>query len=248
MPKALSTLVLFVLALLAAATSSAGAAVVPSLGARLVGCEDGLAPEQRAADFSGSMPAVDGASVLAMRFELEQRRGSTWKAAPIPGTRWESSVPGAAGFVYAKRVERLAPGASYRMLVRFRWTAADGTVVRRTARRSATCREDDLRPDLSVAAITAAALPDGRTRYVVSLRNDGPTAVLETVPVGLAVDGVAQPPRSLPGLAPSATRTLELEGPACRPGGTLRAVVDPEGAIDESDEADNAVVVRCPGA
>ena len=135
-----------ILTALAALSSSdalaADAPAVPELGVQLTACPTGPVPEQRAASFTGSMPAVDGSSVLAMRFALEQRRGSDWKPLASPAfARWERSAPGAAGFVYDKRVERLAAGASYRVTVSFRWTAADGTVVRRATRRSGACRQ-----------------------------------------------------------------------------------------------------------
>ena len=189
---------------------------------------------------------VAGSSVLAMRFELQRRAEGAWKPESPPGfTRWERSAPDAAGFVYEKRVERLAAGSAYRVRVRFRWSAPDGTVLRRAARVSGACRPADLRPDLSIDGLTADPLPDGRTRYVVQVRNGGATAALGTVRVGLTVDGVAQVAQTLSGLSAAALGSVVFEGPACRPGGSVLAQADPQDVLDEADEADNALDLGC---
>jgi len=244
-------LLLTALAALAASAEVAlasGAPVVPTLGVRVAGCQTGLELAQRAADFTSSMPAIVGSSVLAMRFELEQRRGGAWRPVTVPGAaRWERSEPRAAGFVFDKRVERLAEGVTYRMLVRFRWSATDGTVIKRATRRSGVCRQPDLRPDLSVAGISTEPLSDGRTRYVVQVLNGGLSALLGTLRVGVIVDGLALTPQPFFGLGIGTIAELTFEGPACRPGGTVRAVADPEDSLEEPGEADNALVLRCAG-
>ena len=228
---------------------AAGAPPAPALGVRIAGCQTGLEVEQRAADFTGSMPAITGSSVLGMRFELEQRRGGAWRPVPVPGSaRWERAEPGAAGFVFDKRVERLAEGVTYRMTVYFRWSASDGTVLKRATRRSGACRQPDLRPDLSVAGLSTEPLPNGRARYVVQVLNSGLSALLGTLRVGVIVDGLALAPHSFSGLGIGAIREVDFEGPACRPGGTIRAVADPEDSLEEPGEADNALVLRCSGA
>ncbi len=246
-------LVLAVPLLLAAACLAPGPAQAsaPALGARLTGCEVGALAGQRGADFEASMPAVPGASALAMRFELERRRGAgAWRpVAGVPGfARYERSSAGAAGFVYAKRVERLVPGSSYRVLVRFRWSDAAGVVRRRATRRSPGCPQPELRPDLGVVGIsTGDPSGDGRARYVVQVRNAGPTAVAGPVPVSLRVGAVLLPAGALAGLAPGALGSVTLEGPACRPGERLVAVVDPRDDVEEAGERDNARTVACPG-
>ncbi len=230
------------------AALAAGPPGAPTLGVRVAGCQTGLELEQRAANFTGAMPAITGSSVLAMRFELEQRRGGAWKPVPVPGsTRWERSEPGAAGFVFDKRVERLAPGVTYRMTVHFRWSASDGTALKRATRRSGACRQLDLRPDLSVAGLSTEPLLNGRARYVVQVLNSGLSALLGTLRVGVIVDGLALTPQSFLGLGIGAIREVDFEGPACRPGGTIRAVADPEDSLEEPGEADNALVLGCSG-
>jgi len=143
-------IVLTLSTLLAAVLAPAGlaAADAPALSARVLDCQTGPDADERAADFRASMPAADDASILSLRFTLEQRRDGAWEGVPVPGARWERSKPGAAGFVFDKRVERLAAGSTYRVTVRFRWLAADGTVVRRATRSSGSCRQPDERPAL----------------------------------------------------------------------------------------------------
>ncbi len=233
-----------------ALAATPAAATAPELGAKLASCQTGAVAAQREVEFEAAMPATDGSSELAMRFDLEQRRTTTgaWKAVrEVPGFgRYERSEPGAAGFVYRKRVERLALG-SYRVVVRFRWSAADGAVLKRAVRRSAACRQPDLRADLSVVGVTTGdPLPGGRARYVVQLRNGGRTATVGAATVGLAVDGVELATLSLPGLAAGGVGSVAFEGPACRPGGAVVATADPGDALPEGRESDNALAVDCP--
>lgn len=245
----LTALLLALLATLAASADVAlatGARAAPTLGVRVAGCQTGLELAQRAAEFTGSMPAVAGSSVLAMRFELEQRRGGSWRPVPVPGSsRWERSEPGAAGFVFDKRVERLAEGVTYRMTVYFRWSASDGTVLKRATRRSGVCRQRDLRPDLTVTGITIEALPSGRAHYVVQVLNGGLSALFGTLRVGMVVDGLALTPQPFSGLGIGMIVEVAFEGPTCHPGGTVRAVADPEDSLEEPGETDNALVLRC---
>ncbi len=238
-----------VLALTAASPGAARAQApeVPELGAELTACVTGADAASRSATFRGSMAAVEGSSVLAMRFDLERRSGRTWKrvAARTLG-RYERSAPGAAGFVYDKRVTRLAAPALYRATVRFRWYKPSGRLLKEVKRRSAACREPERRPDLAPVGITpGAAVADGQASYAVDVRNDGLSAVLRPFRVELRVDGVALTPQSLPGLGAGQTTTVLFFGPACRPGQTLRATVDGAGVVAERDEDDNALEQRC---
>lgn len=222
-------------------------APVPALAARIEACETGPTLADRTAEFSGAMPAVAGASVLAMRFELQQRKGTgPFKALAVPGFKgYQRSVPGADGFVYAKRVERLAAGFSYRVTVRFRWTSAEGRTIRRATKSSAVCRQPDERPDLAVSALVAEPAAEGRLRYVATVRNVGRGATTTPSALRLTVDGVVQPLVAVPALQVRQSAVVVLEGPACVPGGTVRAEVDPEEAVEEVQERANGFVLRC---
>jgi CARDB protein len=158
------------------------------------------------------------------------------------------SEPGRTGFIYTKTVRALrAPGA-YRASVRFRWYDADGRVVRRAGRRTRLCRQPDPRPDLQAATLTAApGLGPATVTYLLTVRNAGRGAA-GPFAVGLTTAGMPQSPVVVSGLAPGESRVVELAGPRCAPGSTVRFVLDPANAVAESDEADDVVDRACPVA
>ena len=94
----------------------------------LSACERGTDELDRAAVFEGQMRTIAGASRMQMRFTLQARTPDTarWSAVAAPGFgTWVSSAPGTSRYVYTKRVESLLAPASYRVLLRFRWTARE---------------------------------------------------------------------------------------------------------------------------
>jgi len=119
------------------------------LGAELASCETGAGGDDRVAVFRGAMPADGRAVRLAMMFALEQRQADedeyTRVKLPNFGT-WQRSASGVSGYVVDKRVEQLLPGASYRVVVRFRWYARGGKVLRRATRTSPVCKQPEARP------------------------------------------------------------------------------------------------------
>lgn len=233
-------LVLTALLSLLAAASPAAAADRPSLGVKMPSCLLGVA------EWTASMPAIDGATGLAVRWTLQQRDGKLWRRVPVPGwERWEKAEPGARGFVYRKRIERLVAPASYRARVQFRWTDADGEVLRRAVRTSPACRQPDARPDLEVASLDVADLGDGTARYAVVVRNAGGGDAVDPFATALSVAGAEQVWRTLPDLEADGTATLTWVAPVCAPGGRVVVEVDPADAIDEADEDDDVVTRRC---
>jgi subtilase family serine protease len=138
-----------------------------------------------------------------------------------------------------------APGA-YRASVRFRWYDASGRVVRRARRVTRTCHQPDPRPDLEAGALTTApGLGAATLTYLLTVRDagHGPAGAFA---VALTTAGMPQPPVALDGLAPGESRVVELAGPRCAPGSTVRFVLDPANAVAESDEADDVVDRPCP--
>jgi hypothetical protein len=236
---------LIVLALLPAGPAAAAAPQRPPLEAVLETCLNGLAPAQRVAAFRASMPARAGAKRMAMRFELQRRVPGTRGWRPLQGAPgfgvWERSLPRRAGFVFHKRVDRLSVPAAYRAVVRFRWLAADGTVVARTRRRTRPCRQPDLRPDLVPGVLSAAdAATPGRALYSLEVRNAGRSAA------GSFLVRVGSAAVQVPGLAAGQRRDVQLTGPACRQGASVLAEVDAGGRVDESLEQNNAARWLCP--
>jgi hypothetical protein len=236
----------FLLLLLAVAAPAAAQDEPPRLAATLAACESGPTADGRFAVFTGSMPAMRGTRRMAMRFDLWVRPyGSrTWATVRARGFgRWQRSDPGRAGFVYTKRVERLAQAAFYRVSVRFRWYGAGG-VQRTSVRRTPVCRQPDQRPDLEVESFAVAPGPDaGSRRYIVGVRNDG-RAAADPFEVGLAgLDGDLV--RDVPGLPAGERATVEFAGRPCASGDIVAVRLDTQGVVHEADEDDNAFRWAC---
>lgn len=218
----------------------------PALAAKLLACGDGPDPAGRFGVFRGTMPARDGARRLAMRFDLERRGtgGEGWRRVPAPTFgRWERSEPGVPGFVYTKRVEGLTAPADYRAVVRFRWIAADGAVVRTARRVSRACAQRDTRPDLVLQELLVAA---DRRMVTVVVRNGGGSTTGPGALLAVTVDGLALPERELAPLEPGDELTLTFPlAAACTPGSTVVATADPRDAVAEPSERDNRRVAQC---
>jgi hypothetical protein len=234
----------------AGAATAAPAPVPPALPAAravLVACDRA----HRTAAFDGRMDAVAGAARMQMRFALQVSTADAPRfiRVRIPGfAAWHTSEPGRPGYVYTKRVQRLVGPAAYRVAVRFRWLAADGTVLRRERELSHPCRQPDPRPDLEVAAVDVRpALRADRRRYAVTLANTGRTAAGAS---RLSLDlgpGLAPLAAAVAALDPGELRTVVVGGPACAPGAVLTATADATDAVDERDEDDDVLSAPCPG-
>lgn len=220
----------------------------PPLRARVTECSTGQSPAARYAVFGASMPAVPGSVRMGIRFDLLQRTpGRGFAPVAVPRwSVWERSRPGVPGFLYSKRIDALAAPASYRALVRFRWYGPDGTTIRRARRLTAICRQPDPRPDLRVGAVSARAAADpGSEIYDVVVRNVG-RGDAESFSVVLTVGGAAQPPRVVGSLASGARQLVEIVGPRCDASSGLQVSLDPGGAVDEANEANNVAARPCP--
>jgi hypothetical protein len=127
-----------------APASAAAAQDRPPPQARLISCTTGDTAGQRTAAFMASMPAIDGSTRMAVRFDLFERRAgdAEFRRVRLPAWgRWERSDPDRTGFIYTKRVRGLRAPAAYRARVRFRWYGPDGRLVRRATRLTPVCRE-----------------------------------------------------------------------------------------------------------
>jgi hypothetical protein len=234
--------------LAAAGPSVAAAADKPSLAARLASCTTGVDDADRAAAFTGSMPASSTSRSMQMRFVLLQRRGTTgaYKALVVPdwGT-WVSSQPGRAGFVFTQRIDSLLAPAGYKAAIYFRWRDAKGHVLRMVRRTTRACEQPDLRPDLAFAALDATPLATGGASYVIAVENDGRSSAAPTV-VRIAFDGAVQGEATLATLAAGGRGQVTIPAPRCTPGGTVTLSIDADDVVDESDEAGNLVARPCP--
>jgi hypothetical protein len=224
-------------ALIAALTAlalPATAAAADHASVSLTACE----PRERAAEFEARMDKVDGSARMKLRFTLEARkRGRTWRRVAAPELRgWRTADPETTRFISERRVTELVGPSFYRALVRFRWVDADGDVVATARARSRACWQPDHRPNLKLRGLFAAG-----GSYVVHVANTGRS---ESGPFDLDVSGL-EPFVVVDGLAPGEARILELAGPLCDPGAEVTATADPLDLVDERNERDNALTVRC---
>lgn len=219
------------------------AAVPPRLAASLEKCETSPLAEQRAASFVGSMPAIKGATRMAMRFHLQRRRSgeALWHRVRAEGLGvWETSKAGRAGFVFHKRVAGLGVPASYRAIVRFRWRSDEGKLVRSERRRTRACLQPDLRPDLIVGTLSAVLdVRPALAVYTLTVRNDGRSAA------GAFAVRVAGTVVEVPSLAAGDRVELLVVAAVCAPGSSVEASVDVDRRVEESQER-NALQRDCP--
>jgi hypothetical protein len=238
---------LVLLVLLAPATARADKV---TLSAKVAACTTGADEAERAAAFSGSMPAAAATKRMQMRFVLTQRAGAgpkgTYKKVAVPGWGgWEKSEPGRLGFVFTKRIEALAAPAAYRAVVTFRWYDAKGHVQRTATRTTPACEQPDPRPDLVFGGLDAVALGNGTAAYSVSVGNDGHS---DAVPfaVTVTVGGTTTDPVVLGPLAAGDRVSRAIAAPRCAAGSTVTITIDAANAVDESAEDDDVVQRPCP--
>jgi hypothetical protein len=241
---------LVLLALLALAPAPAAHAAEPAARLVMTACTTGLDPQDRTVTYEGRMRRLPGTRRMQMRFALQVRaRAATkWTGVKGPGLNaWVTSNDGVARYSFSKHIENLGAPASYRVIVRFRWLDAHARKIDDQLITSKTCRQPDLRPDLTAKRIDVEKVGDpARRRYVVVVRNDGATAAAA---FDVALDLPAGAPladQRVVDLGPGATTLVAFEGPRCNPGDMLAATVDPGGLVAEADEGDNALVVPCP--
>jgi hypothetical protein len=234
--------------LLAAAAAPAQAQTTVPTRAALEACHTGAAPLDRFAVFSAQMGAVPQSSRMEVRFDLLVRFGNgDFRRVQAPGLgAWRSSAPGIDIFRYRKQVANLQSSASYRALVRFRWLNEAGKPIQSSIRTTKSCKQPDLRADLTVGQVSAEpAGQPGRARYTVLVRNDGRSGA-PSFGVGFAVGSDAQPAQTVQLLAAGGQQSLIFVGPRCDALTPLRVSVDPDLAVDEADEANNTRTVPCP--
>jgi hypothetical protein len=234
------------------ALPGAAHAQAPPLRAKLASCVSGAGVGDRAAAFTGSMPAIAGTKRMWMRFDLLARGPLAADFAPlkVPGLGiWQKSVPGhpSSGFVFTQRVQALVAPGAYVAVVRFRWYGKGGRLLRSARRETAVCRQPDQRPDLRPGPLTVipGPLPDQATYSVVVVNHghgDAPPfdVVLDVADVGQA------PQRLADGLAAGTDRTLTFIGPRCLPRSIVRLTLDPRGEVQEVQEGENVTARVCP--
>jgi CARDB len=239
----------FLVSVAALLVAAPGAAAAPSGTVPLLECASALEPAARVVTWEGRMRQSGGSTTMQMRFTLQARTpdSARWRRLEAAGfEEWLSSVPGVRRYSYAKTVRNLVAPATYRTTVRFRWLDASGAVLARSSAVSPTCTQEDLRPDLVPRALDVLPGADpGLRRYAIVVRNAGGSASGASA-LRLDVSGGRSASADVPPLAPGETTTVAIAAPACVPGDDVAVVVDPAGAVDESDEDGNVLAVPCP--
>jgi len=223
----------------AALPAAAGAAPMPA-SVKVAKCS--IATHEAA--FYARMQQTPGASRMAMRFTLLEETGGRAERVDAPGLRrWRFSKQGVRTFGYRQGFKNLPGNASHRVRVDFRWYAEDGSELARTMRRSARCRQFVALPNLvvKIASVMPTSVP-GVVRYQALITNIG-KASASAVQVRLTVDGDVVDTLTLVSLAPGEQRSRVIRGPECDRLASLEA--DPEHAIAESSDADNAYELDC---
>jgi hypothetical protein len=247
------------IALILTSTALAGAAAAPALNAQaqtlvpkakatVVTCSPSLDQTQRFAVFQGEMQALKGATRMQMRFGLfQQLPGQGFK--PVIGTGldlWSTARPNVATYKFRKRVENLVAPATYRSVITYRWLTKKGKVLRKVQRVTPACHEPDLRPNLKPGALSGHGAGKKLAVYNLAVRNFGRTAA-GPFDVIFSVNDQPQPAQTVASLAGSGGRqVVSVTAPRCTPGSTIKAVIDPDNRVAETNEADNEITVACP--
>lgn len=229
--------------------ASLAASFVQQASVSVESCHHADSSAGRSATFVASVRTTAGTRSMGVRLDLQRRHspGESWRTVHAAGLgQWHRSEPGVDIFRYRKLVTNLTGPASYRAVARFRWYGANGAVIGRAKRSSATCRQPDPRPDLlaSDLVVQPGATPD-RSRYVITLRNRGRQAAGQFQAI-VYVDGRREGSVAVPDLAGDTREAITVEGARCGVGSSVLVVLDPDDHVDESQESNNTTRFACP--
>jgi CARDB protein len=239
---------LLALTALAAAAPSALAASVPKV--RLAACKTALAQADRYAVFTGRMSSLRRGNRMSMRFDLFRQAGGqkSFIRVDAPGLGvWNRASDGVPSYTFRQRVQNLSAPASYQARVTFRWKGPTGRPTVVVSKLTDVCAQPDLRPDLRISFAGTQVVDATQADYSVLVRNAGGTVAggLTGFDVSLQVGAVVSPLTTIAALGAGASQLVTFRAPRCETGSTVQAMVDPDGRIDESDEANDTVTRAC---
>jgi hypothetical protein len=237
------------LALLTATqTSAVASSVSPPQAAVLVSaCHPADDVSARFATFVGEMRALTGTARMSMRFTLLEKLGTRdFLPVPLSDLRpLRKSKRGVSTFIYTQRVTALRDGGTYRMRVQFRWYDATGRVTKTRTVHSSACHQPAPLPNLVIDSVTKSpGSTPGSSDYLVTVRNAG-AGDAGAFGMALRVDSGLATTAHMPSLPDGQSATVHMSGPLC--GGVARVVVDPTGAVKETNESDNLYTLACTG-
>jgi CARDB len=222
-------------------------------------CQRALDPAARAVSVTAVMRPLPGTKKLELRFQLRSKSKPSGSYTALSGGdlgTWISpaspslgSVPGDV-WILNKQVVNLAAPASYRFRVFFRWIGTHDHVLGTAVRDSSACTEPELRPDLLVQSIAVSPVT-GRphvNRYVATIRNSGATGA-GSFEVLFAPGGASEiSTRVVRGLGAHSKVQESFVGPVCTAASPPTITVDPNGQVDEFNQANNSLAAVCPGS
>jgi hypothetical protein len=243
-------------AAVAVPVASVSAATPPRSQLSGFSCTHALDPGARAVAIKATMRPLTGTRKMAMRFELLQKSPGlpvqevsggdlgTWRTPPnstlgqLPGDVWRLQ----------KSVYNLEVPFTYQFRVTFRWTGANGKVIGSATRYTTTCRQRELRPDLTVKsiAVTPIAGHPKKQLYTTVVANQGLTGAGPFQVLFVPGDSSAPTTDTIPYLGPGKTRTLAFTGPACDSTSPPSVSADSASQVDDFDRTNNTLSAVCP--
>jgi hypothetical protein len=235
--------------------ASGSAAVPPRSQLAGFACTHALDPGARSVGVDAVMRPLPGTRKLAIRFELLQRAPGTavqtvqggdlgvWRTPTnptlgrLPGDVWRLQ----------KSVYNLDVPFTYQFRVSFRWTGAHGKVLGTATRSSRTCRQRELRPDLTVKsiAISAVAVHPKRELYTAVVANQGLTGAGPFQVLFVPGDSSAPSTQTVSFLGAGRTRTLSFVGPLCNAASPPTVTADSASQVNDFDRANNQRAAAC---
>jgi hypothetical protein len=221
-------------------------------------CVAALDPGARAVGVNAVMRPLPGTRKLAIRFELSRRETGTAAQAVQGGDLgvWRSPANSTLGRLpgdvwrLQKSVYNLDAPFTYQFRVSFRWTGAHGKVLGTATRDSRTCRQRELRPDLTVKSIAVSSIAGHpkKALYTAIVANQGRTGAGPFSVLFVPGDSSAPSTQVVSFLGAGKTRTLSFAGPACTADSPPTVTADSASQVDDFDRANNQLTAVCPAA
>jgi hypothetical protein len=245
------------LLVIAGSVVAVAAATSPKAQLRAFVCQTARDPAGRGISITAVMRPLPGTTRMALRFDLLVRQPhssqqqavhygdlGTWiypkdkTLGRLPGDRWIVNHPVA---------QLTTAPAYYRFRVSFRWTGPHGRVLGTTVRRSPTCFQPELRPDLDVSAVNVSSDPGhpNRDAYSAVVRNLGASSTLHSFKLQFS-EGTTTKTQTVAAMKPHSKTVVTLTGPVCDASAPPTVTVDPGGVIDDYNRSNNSLVVNCP--
>jgi len=206
------------------------------------------------------MRPVTGTAKMQMRFDLMRQLTPGARFTLVRGRllgNWISPSDPTLGqrpadvWIVTHPVVDLAAPATYRFRVSFRWSGAQAQRLASAVQTTSNCYEPELRADLLVRSLTVtpSTTPSssGKDIYTAVVANRGQTGA-GPFPVMLTGAGSSPQTTTVTWLAPHSAVHEQFVAPACTPGASLTATVDPAHTIDEFNFANNALTITCPAS